>query len=112
MFPQLEDQLFNWINEHRNQGHCVSGNMIRLRALELFNEYSNTHMNFQASEGWFHRFLRRRNLVLRRVTTSGRELPRDVGIKIDYFLQTSQSNFMTPNFDLSNLANMDETSIY
>ena len=110
MLPELENHLYNWIIEHRDLGHCVSGNMIRIRALQLFSEDPATHVSFQGSEGWFHRFLRRKNLVLRRVTTSGRELPKNVGSIIDNFLETSQSIFMIPNFDLSNLANMDETS--
>ena len=87
--------------------------MIRLRVLQLFSEDPTTQMSFQGSEGWFHRFLRRRNLVLCRVTTSGRDLPRNVGSIIDNFLEKPQSKFKIPNFDLINLAmNMNETSSF
>ena len=84
--------------------------MIRLRTLQLLSEDPTTHVSFQGSEGWFHRCQRRRYLVMRRVTTSRRELPRNVGGIIDNFLETPQSNFMILNYELSNLAKMDETS--
>ena len=38
MLPDLEGRLYNWIIEHRNQVQCVSGNMIRVGALQLFSE--------------------------------------------------------------------------
>ena len=106
----MEEQLFQWITEHRTQDHCVSGRMIRLRALQITNDFYAVHNNFSASEGWFHRFLRRHKLALRRVTTSGRDLPSNVGQIIEHFLENSQNEFIVPNFNLRNVANMDETS--
>ena len=87
MLPNLEDRLYNWVIEHRNQDHRVSGNMIRLRALQLLSEDPTIHMSFQGSEGWFHRCLRRINLVMRRFTTSGRELPKMLAALLTIFLK-------------------------
>ena len=106
----MQAQLIEWVMENRNQGHCVSGRMIRLRALQILNDKYTIHTNFTASLGWLQRFLTRHKLSLRRVTTSGRDLPSNVGQIIDDFLKSSERNFIIPNIDLSNIANMDETS--
>ena len=64
----------------------------------------------QASNGWLTRFLRRKRLVIRRVTTSGRELPSDAGATVEAFLRDCEE-FMEMDFDLDTLLNGDETSI-
>ena len=114
LFPEMEENLYQWVLEHRKQGHCVSGTMIKCYALQFLHDHPTlAHANFQASEGWFYRFLRRRKLFLRRVTTSERDLPQNVDKIIDNFLKDCHENFVIPSsFDLSNVANMDQTSIY
>ena len=37
-FPEIEEELSNWIKENRSLGCCLSGFVIRVKALELFNE--------------------------------------------------------------------------
>jgi len=65
-YPQLEEDLYNWILEKRDLGMSVTGGIIRFEALKLANTRT-----FAASNGWITRFLRRRKLVVRRITTSG-----------------------------------------
>jgi hypothetical protein len=55
--------------------------------------------------------LRRKRLVIRRVTTSGRELPSYAGATVEAFLRDCEE-FMEMDFDLDTLLNGDETSIY
>jgi hypothetical protein len=55
--------------------------------------------------------LRRKRLVIRRVTTSGRELPSDAGATVEAFLRDCEE-FMEMDFDLDTFLNGDETSIY
>ena len=74
--------------------------MIRLRALQLFIEEPITDI-------MFHRFLLRRTLVFRRITTSGLKLSRNLRTIIENCFEKSQFNFMIPNFDLSNLTKID-----
>ena len=54
--------------------------------------------------------LKRKHLSLRRITTSGRDLPTNVQNIVDSFLSFCHANFLNINRDL--LCNMDETSIY
>ncbi|CAF0774012.1 unnamed protein product [Brachionus calyciflorus] len=72
MYPDLENELKAWILEQRLLGYVVDGKSIKKQALEIS---TRDHLNFRASNGWFSRFLKRSNFVLRRITTSGRDLP-------------------------------------
>jgi hypothetical protein len=105
-YSEMEAELFDWIVDQRDRGFCVTGGMIRAQALRILEG-----TNFQASNGWLTRFLRRKRLVIRRVTTSGRELPRDAGATVEAFLRDCEE-FMEMDFDLDTLLNGDETSIY
>ncbi|CAF0967920.1 unnamed protein product [Brachionus calyciflorus] len=94
-FPILETQLYSWINEKRHQGICLSIILIKLQAINMFNTiYKNTpesSLEFKASNGWFGNFCYRKNLVLRRITTSGRDLPKNsVEIIKQFFSENCQ----------------------
>ena len=81
----MEEKLNGRIIEKRSIGGCLSGKTIKLRALELYQS-TNAESIFRstleksilkASDGWFSNFLFRWNYVLRRITSTGRELPSD-----------------------------------
>ena len=86
----METKLHEWILEkRRNEKACISGFMIQQKALEFFIEvYTGktqaTH-DFKASDGWKSKFLMRKNFVLRRITTTGRDLPTDCFTTIRFF---------------------------
>ena len=105
----MEDTLFDWIMDTRDSGLCVNQRSIKAKASELMSRSDN---NFKASSGWLYRFLKRKNLVLRRVTTTGRELPRKAPQTINNFLNECSAKFQVDGFDRKCLLNMDETSIY
>lgn len=105
-WPDMEDRLLDWINELRDGGNCVSGKMIKARAIEI-----SSSVDFRASDGWLRRFLQRNRLTRRRITTSGRDLPRDAPNICRKFLNDCQ-RFRVPNFSRHLLINMDETSLY
>ncbi|RNA05625.1 Pogo transposable element with [Brachionus plicatilis] len=98
----MEIRLSNWIMEKRESGISISGFQIKLRAIEIYNEIhpnENTEternagatsnqmalttacelpwVEFKASDGWLSNFCTRRGYVLRRVSSCGRELPKD-----------------------------------
>ena len=60
-FPEIEEELSNWIKENRSLGCCLSGFVIRVKALELFNEKclrENLTGEFKTSPGWLINFLK------------------------------------------------------
>jgi len=79
LFPVMEAELYKWIMEKRAINAVISGTLIKLEAQVIFKRvYANTKLEaaeFKASGGWLKNFLRRKNLVLRRITTTGRDLP-------------------------------------
>jgi hypothetical protein len=91
--PAMENDLSTWIMDKRASGLCVTAGMIRVEAVRLL-----PNGNFSASNGWLDRFMKRKRLTNRRITTSGRELPRDAPIQINQFL-TECEPYMQINFD-------------
>ena len=100
----METELFDWINDQRDRGFCVTGGMIRAEALRIL-----AGTNCQASNGWLTRFLR--IFVIRRITSSGRDLPVDARASLEIFLRDCEP-FLEMDFDRDFLLNADETSIY
>ena len=105
--PQMEADLYDYIIDSRAQGICVTSGMIRAEALRIL-----AGTNFSASNGWMARFLRRKRLVIRRITTSGRDLPQDAGPLASLFLTECALEYQVDGFDRDCLLNGDETSIY
>ncbi|CAF0829312.1 unnamed protein product [Brachionus calyciflorus] len=106
-FLDLERDLMNWINQSRNNGACVSGKCIQLKALNLARQSGLEH--FRASKGWLVRFLNRNNLVLRGTTSKGRSLPSNCVETINTFIDKCQED--NANRPRSHIYNFDETSI-
>jgi hypothetical protein len=68
--------------------------------------------SFCASNGWLDNFLQRFNLVLRRITAKGRDLPKNIrSISLEWFAKCNEI-FKKALFNRRLLMNMDETSIY
>ena len=114
-FPEIEEELSNWIKENRYLGCCLSGFVIRVKSLELSNEKcskENVHGKFKASVGWLLKFLKRNKWVSRRITSSGRDLPENsIETIIDFFVKMKAfSNENEVEFD--SIINMDETCVY
>ena len=94
----------------------MSGITIRNQARILFNEvYQNSEessVEFQASNGWFINFCKRHRYTLRRITTTGRELPSNSIEIIKKFLSDFQRITSSFGFSRDQIVNMDETAIY
>ncbi|RNA03467.1 hypothetical protein BpHYR1_023463 [Brachionus plicatilis] len=77
-YPEMDSKLLEWFDEQRKQNLSIQSWQIKNQASIIFDQlYMNTpSINvFQASAGWLYGWLRRHNKTLRRVTTTGRELP-------------------------------------
>jgi len=109
-FDSLEGELYAWITERRSAGQVVDGNGIREQARQIAIRMEIR--NFKCSAGWFWRFLKRMKLRLRRVTTSGRELPKNGKDTVLEFISTCSNHIVNNQVPLSEIYNMDQTSVY
>ena len=61
-WPELEDKLFQWIEEQRQSGYIVTRNLIIIKAEAMAAELQIT--GFLASNCWCTKFLQGKNLAL------------------------------------------------
>ncbi|CAG8802419.1 22751_t:CDS:2, partial [Dentiscutata erythropus] len=77
-YPDLEDNLFNWINVTRACGNAVTHNMITKKAVALSqNKFRSRYpdiIQFKFSNRWLDAFLVRYNLSNRRRITIAQHL--------------------------------------
>jgi hypothetical protein len=112
-FLEMENDLDAWAQELREAGCCLSGFTLKVKALEILRKLGQFDGKFLATDGWLRGFLHRKNYTLRRITTTGRDLPKDFLETINQFHQDCALNFIDDDeFDPNTLVNMDETSIY
>ncbi len=112
----MEKRLQEWISNKRLEGACLTGLSIKKQAHMLFNEvYQNpaeSSLDFRASNGWFSNFCKRHRYTLRRITTTGRELPSTTIEIIKKFFSDWQKITNSFEFSRDKIVNMDETAIY
>ena len=101
--------MVKFIKARRASSKAVPQKIVQRQALVSFAElYPNANETFAASNGWFNNFMRRNNIVFRRVTTSvGQKIPVDAPERCDVFLDSMKG---LQNFD--QYYNMDETPCY
>lgn len=109
-YPELESELLQWILDCRANGAIVDGNSIRIVARQIAAKMNK--FEFSCSNGWFSGFLRRSGLVLRRITTNGRELPKTAKTDIQNFISGCSHHIVNRAVERRAIVNMDETCIY
>ena len=107
-FPELERILNNFVIEQRSRGVCVTSREIKREALRIANNLNI--INFTASNGWFENFLKRFNFTLRRISSTGRQLPTNIKEIIQDHLKTCADDMA--GRDRSEVFNFDETCVY
>ncbi|KAH9368731.1 hypothetical protein HPB48_004750 [Haemaphysalis longicornis] len=55
-FPELEEDLFRYVTEVRNDGFALTTDMLRVKALALARAKNIPAGTFKASAGWVRRF--------------------------------------------------------
>lgn len=93
--PPMEKLLADWVNKLIGRDCCVDGESIRAKAIELYEQIHQLEFNsemckkakipFRASTGWLHNFCKSKSFSYRRITTIGRDLPRDTIERINNF---------------------------
>ncbi len=95
---EMEDRLTEWLHNERSKGACIDSVILRSKAERYYNEIhplnppedfvvtcTKERQPFKCSEGWFQNFLRRNNFALRRISSTGRDLPKDTIKRIGSF---------------------------
>ena len=72
----LSEALYIWFIQQREKGIPMSGNFLKEKALQFYNQMENDHSQneetFTASEGWLFRWKKRYNI--RELTICGERL--------------------------------------
>ena len=90
----MKNQVFDWILSQRENGICVGAQMIKRRALIVSSDDE-----FVASNSCLLRFLKRKHLAIRRITTSGRDFPKKCSDIVESFIQECQNKLLTDSVD-------------
>ena len=88
----------------------MTRNLIRIKAKAMASDQQMS--NFQATNSWCTRFLRRRNFVLRQKTKIAQKLPEDLEEKITSFHRLVIKGHKETNYGLVHVGNMDETPVW
>ena len=114
MFDALQKRLANWIQELRLNGHTVVCTDIWIRPLNLVKmpEFAvKKPANFVASVGWCNHFMIQHNLCVRARTKLAQKLPKVLECKIKSFQRHLINLRKKCKFELSQIGNMDKTSV-
>lgn len=130
-FPDIEDEVFQWVLESNNLGLVVKDKFIIAKAKEIRDEKLMTFREtvdpecenellkqeiealekFQASTCWCNRFKNRFRLVSRRITSS-RKLPDDYKTIVNSFLTSTQMLIKDLKIKPENIINFDQVPRY
>ena len=120
-YPVLEDRLHALILEKRRLGRSVGEKWIRRHARLEYERLwpervtivkkRKVFAGIGFSNGWFSGFLKRKRLSLRQGTKRAQAVPGDYKDKITSWLQFNRRAQARSNFELSEIANMDQTPI-
>lgn len=108
-WPELEQELKNWIVEERSAGRTVSTKTIineaKLRAAAQGMEA------FLGTSSWCYRFMKRHGLSLRTKTRIAQKMPADYENKIIAFHKYVINARKETDYELGQIGNMDEVPL-
>ena len=108
-FPQVEQQVYDWVSERHLQGIAVSTVEIRLQGRLIAKKLGL--QDFKGSADWCYGFMRRKELSIRRRTHISQKLPEDYEDKLVQFQRFIIKQRQTYDFELSQIGNADQTPL-
>lgn len=106
-YPELEEELVEWITNQRSSGYMVTRMQIQLQALKKRKD-----AGFRASLHWVNRFMKRNGLSLRQRTKISQKLPQDLEDKMLSFQSYLLKKRKMHDFEVAQIGNMDETPTF
>lgn len=106
-WPELEDKLGQWVNEHTAAGGRVSTNSIRLMAVAIARDMQIK--DFRGGPSWCFRFMKRRNLSIRTKSAVPQQLADDYEEKLD--ILRSFCTFAETKIRPEHIGNMHEVPL-
>ena len=110
LWPELENELEDWVNTQRAGGRGVSTTQIRLKAATLAREMGEME-DFQGGPSWRLRFMRRKGLSVRARTTLCQQLPSDHEEKLANFRDYISDRIKEHCVSEDSIINMDEVPL-
>ncbi|CAG8563033.1 2429_t:CDS:2 [Cetraspora pellucida] len=120
-FPEEEAQLYAWIVEMHNAALAITYNSLKLKMLRIVSETAlKSHelakrqlaSSFKTFSIWLMHFLKCHKLTLCQKTKIAQKMPADLEEKLLNFQQHVIQLHYMKNYSLSNIANMNETSVW
>jgi hypothetical protein len=108
-WPELENELEDWVNTQRADGRGVSTVQIRLKAKVMAK--SKNIENFGGGPSWCMRFMRRKGLSVRARTTMCQALPADYEEKMNLFRNFTREKIAEDLIGPNDVINMDEVPL-
>jgi hypothetical protein len=117
LFADKESELAEWITSRRAEHIQINAYNVSNKMLELIQAIPETSKtqemkDFVASRGWFERFMKRNNLVQRRVTGVGKGFPTNLKEIIENFLDEFHRIRLEKNYTDDQVWNFDESAFY
>uniref|UniRef100_A0A8C9YEP1 HTH CENPB-type domain-containing protein n=1 Tax=Sander lucioperca TaxID=283035 RepID=A0A8C9YEP1_SANLU len=108
-WPELENELEDWVNTQRADGRGVSTVQIRLKAKTIATAMK--FEDFRGGPSWCLRFMRRKGLSIRVRTSLCQQLPPDYEEKVSNFRKFTDAKIAEHSIDPHDTINMDEVPL-
>ena len=106
----IEDELIEWILMNRSLGIAVTSWEVIIKDCSLDESLKLKNVNTQ--QNWCYKFLKRNMLIFRSGTHVGQKLSESYPELIRRFTKFNEDLRWDNSFELSQIANMDETPLF
>ena len=104
---ELDQKVFEFLEEERSEGVPVSNKQLKARALQIAGGLGLS--GFHASEGWLRRWKRRFGVGYRCFTNTSQKVPKDYEEKLQQFRKSIITIRKAKDIPPSRIINMDQT---